>query len=199
MHEILGNLPSGAMVLDLGCREGSFPVTATKGMVVRVDRDRPSSVAEGAHFVQADAAQLPFADGTFQAVISNHSLEHFDDLHGALRETGRIIATGGALYVAVPDASTLTDRLYRWLSRGGGHVNAFTSAQETAAAIAHATGLPHVATKVLHSSLSFLNRHNCARPPLRLLPLGGGQEWSLFLFAWLSRRIDRRLRTRTSI
>jgi ubiquinone/menaquinone biosynthesis C-methylase UbiE len=42
-----------------------------------------------ARFVQGDAARLPFADKTFAAVISNHSLEHFDDLAGALREIGR--------------------------------------------------------------------------------------------------------------
>jgi hypothetical protein len=100
----------------------------------------------------------------------------------------------------VPDASTLTDKLYRWLARGGGHVNAFTSASETAAAIEQAVGLPHVATRSLCSSLSFLNRRNAPRPaPRRLLLLGAGCEWSLYLYAWLSRRLDRWLNTRTSI
>jgi DNA-directed RNA polymerase subunit RPC12/RpoP len=35
--------------------------------------------------------------------------------------------------------------------------------------------------------------------PRRLLFLGAGYEWSLFLYAWFSRRLDRRLKTRTSI
>jgi SAM-dependent methyltransferase len=87
-----------------------------------------------------NAARLPFADGTFAAVISNHSLEHFDDLAGALSEVGRVIAPHGALFAAVPDASALTDKLYRWLARGGGHVNVFTSAKETAATIESAAG-----------------------------------------------------------
>src|SRR6185437_15783196 len=95
-------------------------------------------------------------------------------------------------YVAVPDASTHCDKLYRWLSRGGGHVNAFTSSKELATKIERATGLQHRATKTLHTSLSFLNRRNSPRPlPRRLVLVGGGYEWSLFLIAWISRMLDR--------
>jgi SAM-dependent methyltransferase len=77
--------------------------------------------------VQGDALHLPFPDSTFTAVISNHSLEHFDHLEGALHEIGRVVRPQGALFVSVPDASTFCDRLYRWLAKGSGHVNAFTS------------------------------------------------------------------------
>lgn len=77
--------------------------------------------------VLADAAALPFASASFDAVVANHSLEHFADLDGALGEIGRVLAPAGALYIAVPDATTFTDRLYRWLARGGGHVNRFSS------------------------------------------------------------------------
>jgi SAM-dependent methyltransferase len=199
MHEVLNHLPAGAFVLDLGCAEGSFSRATTAAKVVRVDRDAPGAGGDGASFVRADAARLPFADGSFAAIVSNHSLEHFDDFAGALAEIRRVISAEGALFVAVPDASTLTDRVYRWLARGGGHVNAFTSEQETALAIERATGLAHVATRPLCSSLSFLNRRNSPRPvPKRLLLLGAGYEWSLFAYVWLSRRLDRWLGTRTS-
>jgi SAM-dependent methyltransferase len=198
MYEILKNLSADSLVLDLGCAKGSFPREATHARVVRVDRDWPGDTAGG--FVRADAGALPFADGTFAAVISNHSLEHFDDLGDALKEIGRVIRPGGSLFVAVPDASTLTDKLYRWLARGGGHVNAFTSSGGTAALIEQGTGLPHVATRVICSSLSFLNRHNSPLPrPRRLMLLGAGYEWSLFVYGWVSRRLDRYLGTRTSI
>jgi len=200
MHEILRNLQADSLVLDLGCAEGSFPQEATSATVVRVDRQAPKHRGDRLRFVQSDAAKLPFVDQTFDAVISNHSLEHFDDLVGSLREIGRVISPIGSLFVAVPDASTLTDKLYRWLGRGGGHVNAFTSSSETAASIERASGLPHVATRMLCSSLSFLNRRNSPHPvPRRLLLLGAGYEWSLFLYVWLSRRLDRRLNARTSI
>jgi len=200
MHEILRNLHAGSLVLDLGCAEGSFPQDITLATVVRVDRQTPKNQAGRPGFVQGDAAALPFADQTFAAVISNHSIEHFDDLPSTLCEIGRVICAGGSLFVAVPDASTLTDKLYRWLARGGGHVNAFRSPSETARAIERATGLPHVGTRTLCSSLSFLNRRNAPRPaPRRLLLLGAGYEWSLFLYAWLSRRLDRLLKTRASV
>ncbi|HEY3741926.1 MAG TPA: class I SAM-dependent methyltransferase [Bryobacteraceae bacterium] len=200
MDEILSSLRPGMLVLDLGSSKGSFARDATLATTVRVDREVPSELAGQGLIIEADAAALPFADGCFAAVIMNHSLEHFDDLAGALREVGRIVRADGSVFVAVPDASTFTDRLYRWLARGGGHVNAFVSARETAAEIERAIGLPLVATKLLYSSLSFLNRRNAPRPlPRRLLILGAGYEWSLFLYIWLSRKIDRWLNTRTAI
>jgi SAM-dependent methyltransferase len=198
MHEILRVLPGGSRILDLGCAGGSFQESATAARTIRTDREGGPSRSQ--KFVQADAAHLPFADGAFAAVISNHSLEHFDDLAGALCEIRRVVAQDGALFVAVPDASTLTDKLYRWLARGGGHVNPFTSADDVAAMIASLTGLRHIATRTLYSSLSFLNRRNSPHPiPRRLWLMGAGYEWSLFLYSWLSRRLDRWLKTRTGV
>jgi len=198
VHEILRNLAAGSRVLDLGCAGGSFPPASTAATVVRLDRDAPRG--RDAMFVRGDAASLPFANGAFAAIVSNHSLEHFDDLDGALREIGRVIGRGGALYVGVPDAATLTDRLYRWLGRGGGHVNAFTSAAKLAEVIERATGLKLVATRTLCSSLSFLNRKIAPRPlPLRMWLVGGGYQQTLFLWAWLSRRLDRWFGTRSSV
>ena len=198
MEEILRHLQPGAFLLDLGCSHGSFNKKSTCATVVRFDREAQL----GSHelFVRGDAAALPFRDRTFTAIVANHSLEHFENLNGALREIGRVIHPTGMLFVSVPDASTLTDKLYRWLARGGGHVNAFTAAADIAAEIERATGLQHVATRVLCSSLSFLNRRTSPRPrPRRLILLGAGYEWSLLLYTWLSRRIDRLLNLRTSV
>lgn len=198
MHELLRALDSGSRLLDLGCSTGSFDRSCTAATVIRLDRDPPR--ARIANFVQADAAQLPFRDSSFDAVIANHSLEHIAHLDAALAEVGRIINRSGALFVAVPDTSTLTDKIYRWLARGGGHINPFTSPTELAGRIERITGLRHAATRPLYSSLSFLNRRNSPRPrPWRLILLGGGLEGSLFLYAWLSRRVDRWLRMRTSL
>jgi len=198
MDEILRNLPAGARVLDLGCDEGSFPAGRTRATTVRLDRDVPGR-RDGA-FVRGDAALLPFAGASFAAVIANHSLEHFDDLEAVLREIGRVIRPGGALFVAVPDASTLSDRVYRWLGRGGGHVNPFTDASEVARTIEHGTGLRHVATRTLYSSLSFLNRKHAPRPlPRRIWLVGGGFEPVLRAYVRISRRADRLLGTRTGV
>lgn len=199
MHEILRHLPAGSFVLDLGCDAGSFLRSATLATAIRFDRNRPHRTA-GESFIQGDAALLPFRDRTFAAVVCNHSLEHFEELSVALTEIARVIQSRGALFVAVPDASTFTDKLYRWLARGGGHVNAFTSSTQLAQMIEECTGLKHAATRTLCSSLSFLNRRNSPKPvPKRLLLLGSGSEWSLHLYVWISRRLDRLLRLRTSI
>ena len=199
MHEILGKLPPSARVLDLGCADGSFAQESTLATTIRVDLGVPKR-ARSAAFVQADASALPFKGCSFAAVVSNHSLEHFDQLDLVLAEIGRVVQSDGALFVAVPDASTLTDKLYRRLAKGGGHVNPFTSADGLAVRIESSTGLKHVATRTLHTSLSFLNKRNARGPrPRRLLLFGDGAEWSLFLFSWLSRRLDRWFHTRISV
>jgi SAM-dependent methyltransferase len=199
VYEILESLPSTALVLDLGCGSSSFAAGNTAARVIRVDREI-HAFPEKEFVLQADARRLPFPDRSFAAVISNHSLEHFDDLSGALHEIARVVCPEGALFVSVPDASTFCDKLYRWLSNGGGHVNAFTSSKDLATRIQAATGLKHVATKTLFTSLSFLNRRTSPAPrPRRLILLGGGRERSLFLFAWLSRVIDRRFGSRLSV
>jgi SAM-dependent methyltransferase len=197
VHEILENFGPGQRVLDLGSGAGSFPSSVGPFTSIRADLDRPSAAQ---NFVQADAAHLPFADGTFDGVISNHSLEHFRDLKGSLAEIGRVLKPSGALYIAVPDASTFCDRLYRWLTWGGGHVNAFTSAQELAVTIERTTHLRHVNTRTLCTSLSYLNRRNFRVPrPKRYLLAGNGSEISLHVFTYCARLSDRLFGTRLSV
>jgi len=197
VNELLTNLSPGARVLDVGCGGGSF-IASQPLTVVGIDLE---AVSPGpVNFARADAARLPFPDRCFDLVVSNHSLEHFEDLAGALQEIARVVKPDGALYVSVPDATTFSDKLYRWLARGGGHVNPFSSAKQLASTIEGATGLKHVATRTLCTSLSFLNRKNArSRRPRKLLLLGGGTEASLLLFTWLSRALDRLLHTRLSV
>jgi len=165
--------------------------------VARLDR---LFTTTGANFVQADAARIPFADATFNAVIANHCLEHMDDADAVLREIGRVLRRDGALYVAVPDGSSLTDRLYRWIYHGGEHVNLFRSAEELAARISAATGLELVATRVLHSSLFFLNGAIFKpRPPRRLWLFAKGNPRAIALLTYALRRADRLLGSRLSV
>jgi SAM-dependent methyltransferase len=150
--------------------------------------------------VRADAARLPFADGSFDAIISNHSLEHFIELEAAVREMGRVVKPGGALYVAVPDASTLSDRIYRWLGKGGGHVNPFRSAVEVQELIERLTPLRHRSTVVLTASLSFLNSRNfTSKPPRKIALFAFGHEGFLAALNAALRCIDRLAGTRLSV
>ena len=195
---MLDRLDARSRVLDLGSGGGSFPVVRRDLCVVRLDRQMPQSRGAGCYVI-ADAARLPFPSRTFDVIISNHSLEHFVELEETVREVGRVVKPDGVLYVAVPDATTLTDRIYRWMGRGGGHVNPFRSPDEVAGLIQRLTGLEHRSTCVLYSSLSFLNAHNFVAPPPRKIALFAfGNEWFLAVFTGILRLLDRVLGTRLS-
>ena len=191
-------MPRGSYVLDLGSRTGSFATGTAACTTVFVDAEVPPS--HQPLFVAARAEALPFRDGQFAAIVSNHSLEHFEGLEASLGEIGRVVSSGGFLYVAVPDSSTVTDRIYRWLARGGGHVNSFTSSADLAQLVSQKTGLAGAGTRVLCTSLSFLNRANSpGRPQKLLLLFGNGSERLLRLLTYAFRRIDRLFRTRTCV
>ena len=183
MHEILRNLPCGARVLDLGCRDGSFSVNDYPDLrVVRLDMEPPPGG------VQADAGRLPFPDGCFDSVIANHSLEHMLALEEVIHEIRRVIRKGGSLFVSVPDASTFSDRLYRWIYHGGGHVNPFRDAGDLAARITAATGLRLMATRTLHASFLYLGRHHFRpRPPRRMWLFANGDERVIVALSYLAR------------
>jgi SAM-dependent methyltransferase len=55
----------------------------------------------GAEVRQCDAADLPFADDSFDAVIANHMLYHLDDPAAALQEFARVLRPGGRLAASV--------------------------------------------------------------------------------------------------
>jgi SAM-dependent methyltransferase len=138
-----------------------FPI-----IVVRADLSPREKKQDG---IPVAAWKLPFADQSIKAIILNHSLKHFDNLSGCIGEIARVLAPDGWLYISVPDASTVTDRLYRRLAQGGGHVNLFRDPDAVTAMITKATGLEHSRTRLLCTSLSFLNRrNNPSRVPRKL-------------------------------
>ena len=196
MREILSHLPAEAVVLDLGSSGGSFDADSYPFSTVRVDL----RAIQGDRFVQADAARLPFRSYSFDAVICNHGLEHLVELESSLREIGRVVKPNGALFVAIPDSSTLTDKLYRWAYNGGGHVNPFREPNELAVVLTRLSGLPHIATRILHSSFSYLNRRNFqGGVPRRAALLSVGGEASLAILSSVARTCDRRFGTRMSV
>ncbi len=199
MQEILSTLQVGHRVLDLGSGPaGSFPANHTKATVIRIDSELHNP--DLPNLAIADAAALPFPAACFEAAIANHTLEHFANLEGALAELKRVLKPNAMLYVAVPDASTLTDRIYRWLSKGGGHLNPFDDAERFSELVAMKTGRPHAMTRLLYSSFSFLNRCNSPVPrPRRLWLVGGGYEWSLKLTQVFFHAVDRTFGTRLRV
>jgi len=139
------------MVLDLGARRAVSPLPEP---ICRsfAGSDAPPAGTAGT-YVRADAPDSPFA--TLASTPHRQSqLEHFVELENTVREIGRIVKPDGVLYVSVPDAGTITDRVYRWLGRGGGHVNFFRAPADVIGLIEKWTPLRHRLTTILYSSLA---------------------------------------------
>jgi SAM-dependent methyltransferase len=201
MHEILRHLTQDSRVLDLGSSTGSFDPVVQAGKVVQVDLEF-NSCARSARFVCADAARLPFRDAAFDAIICNHSLEHFAELAVSLQEIGRVLRPEGSLFVSVPDATRLSDVIYRWfMAPFGGHVNLFSSAQEVTRLVEAHSRTCHVGTRLLSASFAYLNHRNLKPPvpPKKFALCFWGKEFPLLLFNALLPLTDRILGTRTSV
>jgi SAM-dependent methyltransferase len=107
-------LEAGDHVLDIGCGPGWFWATAapqlppkldltlsdqSAGMVAEaVQRCTPLPLA-AVRGQQADAASLPFAEGSFAAVVAMHMLYHVPDQAQAIAEMHRVLRPGGCLAV----------------------------------------------------------------------------------------------------
>ena len=88
-------------VLDVGCGSVGLATLGVPGRVTGTDRaDRPGYPGE--RFVQADARDLPFADGEFDIAYSNSLIEHLPpgDRAGVAAEMARV---GRRLFVQTPN------------------------------------------------------------------------------------------------
>jgi SAM-dependent methyltransferase len=84
--------------------------------------------------VRGDATRLPFADATFDCIVTSEVLEHIDDDVSALNELVRVLRPGGVLAATVP--SWFPERINWALSDEyhapfvkGGHVRIYRSSQ----------------------------------------------------------------------
>ena len=101
-------------LLDVGCGNGGFMAAAvTRGWKVAgvefgaTARDRASTIGQ----VFTDLAALPAAE-RFEVITLWHSLEHFVDPRGVVRQLRAHLADDGALLIAVPDAGGVQAALF---------------------------------------------------------------------------------------
>ncbi len=124
--EILGAATDlgGKRVLEVGCGAGVIAAeigdaAGREGQTIAVDLVDERVLTEGFSFTLSDATALPFPDGHFDAVISNHVLEHVGDRPAQIRhlaEIARVLVEGGVAYLAVPNRWTLREPHYGlWL------------------------------------------------------------------------------------
>lgn len=69
----------------------------------------------------ADAARLPFPDGSFDRLVSHHLLEHLQDAQKALKEWRRVLVPGGIMAVCTPNRLYPRPRIFY----DEGHVHVF--------------------------------------------------------------------------
>jgi SAM-dependent methyltransferase len=121
-------LPSEARLLELGCGPGGlwkenldrvpegWSVTltdASPGMLREAERDLGAD--RRFRFCVADARELPFEDGSFDAVIANHVLHHVPERSRAISEAARVLSRGGIFYAATSGRCHL--REMNWMLR----------------------------------------------------------------------------------
>jgi SAM-dependent methyltransferase len=111
----MGRLMAGERVLDLGSGSGTDSLIAAQmvgayGHVTGIDmtpdmlakaRTAAAEIgAQNADFIEAEAEQLPFADASFDAVISNGVIDLIPDKDAVFAELFRVLAPGGRLQIA---------------------------------------------------------------------------------------------------
>jgi len=108
------NIAPGQRVLDVACGTGALTVAVAArvspgGAALGLDAN-PEMLAvarrkhAGIEWHAGRAESLPFADASFDSVVSQFGLMFFDDRVAALREMQRVLRPGGHLAVAVCDA-----------------------------------------------------------------------------------------------
>ncbi len=113
-------LARGGRILDLGCGTGVLALEAARRsgrMVVGLDQDlsalcyAKNRAGTMVHWVSAGASKLPFADETFDLILTHYFWMWCRDPWATAVECGRILQPGGRLLsLAEPDYAQRQDR-----------------------------------------------------------------------------------------
>ena len=111
---------AGVRVLDVGAGTGTLAVRAEVlgAAVTAVDPDAgmldlAASVLGEGRVQRAALPDLPFADGTFDAVLANFVVNHVPDPRAGVRELARVAAAGGRVGVTIwPSGQNTQSRLW---------------------------------------------------------------------------------------
>ncbi len=122
IERLLGLAPGPRRrLLEIGCGSGGIShYFATHPQLAfdvdAVDVTDSRGVTDAFRFHRVESTALPFPNGEFDVVLSNHVIEHVgehaDQLHH-LREIRRVLRDDGTCYLAVPNRWMLVEPHYR--------------------------------------------------------------------------------------
>ncbi|MEY4372505.1 MAG: hypothetical protein RL219_1274 [Actinomycetota bacterium] len=180
-------LQPGDLVLDAGAGFGrhAFETARRGGRVVALDyaldevigtRNTFAAMVEAGEItadryvavLRGDATRLPFADDTFDRVVTSEVLEHIQDDVAAIRELVRVLKPGGVLAATVPawfpeKVNWMLSDDYHAPAAAGGHVRIYSATElEAKLRAAGLTLFGHHRAHALHSPYWWLK---CAVGP----------------------------------
>ena len=122
------SIPAGSRVLDVACGTGNLAIPLARAgcKVTGVDiapnlleQARARATAEGLDiaFDEGDAEQLPYADGSFDAVVTMFGAMFAPRPELVAAELARVLKTGGSLAMANWNPESFTGEMFRMGSK----------------------------------------------------------------------------------
>lgn len=157
--DLLADLPPGR-VLDAPCGDGALArELAARGWRTAAADIAPVSLdrRDGARFLRLDLDEpLPFADGTFDAVVSLEGIEHLLSPARCLAEFCRVLRPGGRLVLTTPNVNDVQSR---WHYLTGGRFSGFRPVVRRGLADPRGATVEHVTPPYLPTIVYVLSRN----------------------------------------
>lgn len=114
IHQIAGDRT--CRVLDVGAGTGAFLSRLKEGgfaCLKGIDIAVPANRLEGIdfHAYDLDSGAMPFADGSFQVIVSIEVFEHIENMGALLKELARVLTHDGTILVTTPNIHSMEARL----------------------------------------------------------------------------------------
>jgi ubiquinone/menaquinone biosynthesis C-methylase UbiE len=134
----LANVAAGQRVLDLGCGTADLAADLNGAGADVIAADVAQAALDRAHIrhpglelrkLEIDG-ELPFADGSFDAVFSSEVIEHVADTARWLSEVRRVLAPGGRVLLTTPSHGRLRlllGGIERYSEPLGDHLHLYTA------------------------------------------------------------------------